>query len=162
MNPSPAEPHSCHNTADIIEFGVIIHATIIGISVGAWKESRGALIIFTVAMAFHQLFEGIGLGTVVANPSLNLSRAKQIIMILVFSLSFPISICIGIYLCYSSTDPADYALISGASPRPSSRASALSVLLTQRFLICRRLPVHRVRSSHLHRARLLRGRFGRS
>jgi hypothetical protein len=129
MNPSesPDVSHRCHNTADIIEFGVVIHTIIIGVSVGTWRESRGALIIFTVAMAFHQLFEGIGLGTVAANPSLNLPRTKQIVMISIFTLSFPISICIGIYLYYSSTDPADYALISGARLRVLalfSRASA--------------------------------------
>lgn len=45
----------------VLELGIVIHSIIIGISLGASKD---ALTIKTllIALSFHQLFEGMGLG----------------------------------------------------------------------------------------------------
>jgi len=99
-------------TAHVVEVGVIVHTVILGISVGTWMEGRASLIIFTVAMAFHQFFEGIGLGAIVSAAS-GISLTKRAAMVAAFTLSFPLSICAGIAISYHTSDPTTDELIAG-------------------------------------------------
>ncbi len=99
-------------TAHVVEVGVIVHTVILGISVGTWTKDRASLIIFTVAMAFHQFFEGIGLGAIVSAAS-GITRTKRAAMVAAFALSFPLSICVGIAISLNTADPTTDELIAG-------------------------------------------------
>jgi zinc transporter ZupT len=103
-------------SAHTVEIGVIVHTVIIGISVGTWNESRASLIVFTIAMAFHQFFEGIGLGTMISAASHSISTPRTALMVTAFTLSFPASICAGIGISYSSNRETNQ-LVSGKIPR---------------------------------------------
>ncbi len=117
-------------TAHVVEVGVIVHTVLLGISIGTWTEDRASLIIFTIAMAFHQFFEGIGLGAIVSVAS-NIPLTKRVIMVVVFSLSFPLSICAGIAISLQTSDPTTDELVAGLEnaaapvarrPTPARRA----------------------------------------
>ena len=99
-------------TAHVVEVGVIVHTVILGISIGTWKEDRASLVIFTIAMAFHQFFEGIGLGAIVSAAS-SISRTKRAAMVAAFTLSFPLSICAGIAISFQASDLTTDELIAG-------------------------------------------------
>jgi zinc transporter ZupT len=99
-------------TAHVVEVGVIVHTVILGISVGTWTEGRASLIIFTIAMAFHQFFEGIGLGAIVSVAS-GITWTKRAAMMIAFTLSFPLSICAGIAISLNTADPTTDELIAG-------------------------------------------------
>jgi hypothetical protein len=99
-------------SAHTVEVGVIVHTVIIGISVGTWSESRASLIVFTIAMAFHQFFEGVGLGTMISAASHSISTLRTALMVAAFALSFPASICAGIGISYSSNQETNQ-LVSG-------------------------------------------------
>jgi len=79
-------------SAYILEFGLAAHSVIIGITVGVASNAELAALI--PALCFHQLFEGIALGSLLAN--VNFSSAKEVVLALIFSLSSPIGIAIGI------------------------------------------------------------------
>jgi hypothetical protein len=49
----------------VLEFGIVAHSVIIGISMGT-SESPCKLTPLLVAIAFHQFFEGVGLGGCIA------------------------------------------------------------------------------------------------
>mmetsp|Transcript_56007 Transcript_56007/g.117161 ORF Transcript_56007/g.117161 Transcript_56007/m.117161 type:complete len:338 (-) Transcript_56007:51-1064(-) len=99
-------------SAHTVEVGVIVHTVIIGISVGTWSESRASLIVFTIAMAFHQFFEGVGLGTMLSAASHRISTLRTVLMVAAFTLSFPASICAGIGISYTSNQETNQ-LVSG-------------------------------------------------
>ncbi len=117
-NPGEATSKPLRESKDLIsahtvEVGVIVHTVIIGISVGTWNESRASLIVFTIAMAFHQFFEGIGLGTMLSAASHRISTLRTALMVVAFTLSFPASICAGIGIAYTSNQETN-ELVSGA------------------------------------------------
>jgi len=79
-------------SAYILEFGLAIHSVIIGITVGVAADAELAALI--PALCFHQLFEGIALGSLLAE--VDFSSAKEFILALIFSLSSPVGIAIGV------------------------------------------------------------------
>lgn len=96
--------------AYLLEFGVTSHSVIIGIENGiASGEELRALLI---ALSFHQFFEGVALGARLADA--NLSHWNEFFLALLFSVSAPIGIAIGIIIT-SSVNPegADYLLWQG-------------------------------------------------
>lgn len=46
----------------VLKFGVILHSVIIGLDLGA-QDSQSAFTTIFTAIVFHQMFEGLGLGT---------------------------------------------------------------------------------------------------
>ena len=112
-------------TAHVVEVGVIVHTVILGISIGTWKEDRASLVIFTIAMAFHQFFEGIGLGAIVSAAS-SISRTKRAAMVAAFTLSFPLSICAGIAISFQASDLTTDELIAGRESNAVPVACQLS------------------------------------
>jgi zinc transporter 1/2/3 len=45
----------------VLELGIVVHSVIIGISLGA-SEGPSTIKPLVVALSFHQMFEGMGLG----------------------------------------------------------------------------------------------------
>jgi solute carrier family 39 (zinc transporter), member 1/2/3 len=49
----------------VLELGIIVHSVIIGMSVGA-SETPSTIRPLIAALTFHQFFEGLGLGSCIA------------------------------------------------------------------------------------------------
>lgn len=77
----------------ILEFGILMHSVIIGITLGTVDSSF--FITLLIALVFHQFFEGIALGTRI-NELQCKSWTKPIIMGLLFVCITPIGVAIGI------------------------------------------------------------------
>jgi solute carrier family 39 (zinc transporter), member 1/2/3 len=91
-------------TAHSVELGIVVHTIILGITAGMWTEKRIALIGFMIAMIFHQFFEGVCLSSCMLAASDSISTCRKMWLATIFSLSFPLSICLGIGLTYAAVD----------------------------------------------------------
>lgn len=94
----------------ILEFGVIFHSIFIGLSLAV---SGKEFITLFVVIIFHQMFEGLGLGTRVAE--VNWPKAKRWtpwLLCLGYTISTPISIAIGIGVRSSFSPGSRKTLIS--------------------------------------------------
>ena len=78
--------------AYILEFGLTSHSVIIGITVGVASHSDLQTLI--PALCFHQFFEGFALGARLAE--VGFSIWNELSLMLIYSLSCPIGIAIGI------------------------------------------------------------------
>jgi solute carrier family 39 (zinc transporter), member 1/2/3 len=80
----------------ILEFGVVFHSIFIGLTLAV---SGGEFVVLYIVLVFHQTFEGLGLGSRLAIASW--PRGKEwmpYIFSLVYSLSTPIAIAVGLEL----------------------------------------------------------------
>ncbi|WZZ37206.1 probable zinc transporter 12 [Brassica rapa] len=77
----------------ILELGIVVHSVIIGISLGA-SPSVSTIKPLLVAITFHQLFEGFGLGGCISEAKFGVKKIW--IMVLFFALTAPAGIGIGI------------------------------------------------------------------
>ena len=76
----------------VLEFGILFHSVIIGLTLGVADDATFNTLI--VAICFHQLFEGMALGAFVS--STDLSLRSKIVLGLMYPLTTPIGIAIGI------------------------------------------------------------------
>ncbi|KAH3761897.1 Zinc transporter 4 [Pelomyxa schiedti] len=79
--------------AHILELGVALHSVIIGLALGTSTEVADVRALL-IALSFHQFFEGIALGVCILEAKLSLLRT--VIMVLIFSITTPIGIAVGI------------------------------------------------------------------
>uniref|UniRef100_A0A383WMG0 Zinc/iron permease n=1 Tax=Tetradesmus obliquus TaxID=3088 RepID=A0A383WMG0_TETOB len=98
----PASNVRQYVTAYSMELGCIFHSVIIGVGLGVLTESRSLIVTLMVALAVHQGLEALALGSVLALTSF--SFIKKLAMLLMYSITTPIGIAIGIALS-SSYDP---------------------------------------------------------
>lgn len=86
--------------AYMMEISVAIHSIIIGIALGSLggEAQLPALEALIVAICFHQFFEGLGLGTVIEGARLHLGMTKITIFALIFALTVPVGVMIGIVI----------------------------------------------------------------
>ncbi|CAI0447201.1 unnamed protein product, partial [Linum tenue] len=78
--------------SQILETGVVVHSTIIGISMGT-SNSVKTIKPLIVALSFHQFFEGVGLGGSILQAEIKLR--SRVVMALFFSITAPLGIGIG-------------------------------------------------------------------
>ena len=78
--------------AYMVEFGVAVHSVFIGLSVGV--TDKDTLVALLVALVFHQMFEGVALGSRLSDTTLGLWN--EVFLGSIFALSAPIGIAIGI------------------------------------------------------------------
>eukprot|EP01110_Echinostelium_bisporum_P011324 TRINITY_DN5116_c0_g1_i2.p1 TRINITY_DN5116_c0_g1~~TRINITY_DN5116_c0_g1_i2.p1 ORF type:complete len:254 (+),score=100.85 TRINITY_DN5116_c0_g1_i2:824-1585(+) len=99
-------------SAYLLEFGVTVHSIFIGLTVGvADNDTIKALL---VAIVFHQLFEGLALGSRVAEANLPGGKFAEIMHISVFSVSAPLGIAIGVGVISTlNTNGSDFLMVSG-------------------------------------------------
>ncbi|CAI0556937.1 unnamed protein product [Linum tenue] len=76
----------------ILEMGVVVHSTIIGMSLGTCKSVKTVKPLMA-ALTFHQLFEGVGLGGSISQAKLKMK--SRVLMAVFFSITAPIGIGIG-------------------------------------------------------------------
>jgi zinc transporter 1/2/3 len=78
-----------------MEFALTVHSIFIGMTIGIVRAEE--LISLLVALCFHQFFEGVALGARLADlPDSSLTVRQMVILVMIFSLSAPIGIIIGI------------------------------------------------------------------
>ncbi|EGW33409.1 uncharacterized protein SPAPADRAFT_60768 [Spathaspora passalidarum NRRL Y-27907] len=77
----------------VLEFGVIFHSVFVGLSLAVAGEEFKSLYIVLV---FHQMFEGLGLGTRIATANWNRHRMTPWLLCVAYTLCTPIAIAIGL------------------------------------------------------------------
>ncbi|XP_020186519.1 zinc transporter 8 isoform X1 [Aegilops tauschii subsp. strangulata] len=78
--------------SQVLELGIVVHSVIIGISLGA-SQDPDTIKPLVVALSFHQMFEGMGLGGCIVQAKF---KARSIVtMILFFCLTTPVGIAVG-------------------------------------------------------------------
>ncbi|KAL6595113.1 hypothetical protein ACP70R_048216 [Stipagrostis hirtigluma subsp. patula] len=94
--------------SQVLELGIVVHSVIIGISLGA-SEDPSTIKPLVVALSFHQMFEGMGLGGCIVQAKF---KARSIVtMVLFFCLTTPVGILIGIGISSGYNENSPTALI---------------------------------------------------
>ncbi|XP_062189710.1 zinc transporter 8-like [Phragmites australis] len=94
--------------AQVLELGIVVHSVIIGISLGA-SEDPSTIKPLVVALSFHQMFEGMGLGGCIVQAKFNVRSV--VTMVLFFCLTTPVGILVGIGISSSYNESSPTALI---------------------------------------------------
>jgi zinc transporter 1/2/3 len=81
-------------TLYILEFGMAFHSVIIGLALGT-SSNYNVLISLSIAINFHQLFEGVALGSAISQCIDGLTWIKIFIIVLCYSLTTPLGIGVG-------------------------------------------------------------------
>ena len=92
----------------LLELGIASHSIIVGIALGVATDEFLTLLI---ALCFHQCFEGMALGAVVSDSKFKGSRISRM-MVLIYSLTTPLGIVIGIIIQQQYNDNSVAALMS--------------------------------------------------
>ncbi|KAL3523143.1 hypothetical protein ACH5RR_015977 [Cinchona calisaya] len=79
--------------SQVLELGILVHSVIIGMSVGASEDPK-TIKPLIVALAFHQFFEGMGLGGCISQAKFKATAIT--LMASFFALTTPVGIAIGI------------------------------------------------------------------
>ncbi|TVU02030.1 hypothetical protein EJB05_52494, partial [Eragrostis curvula] len=113
--------------SQVLELGIVVHSVIIGISLGA-SEDPSTIKPLVVALSFHQMFEGMGLGGCIVQGKVLFIRKRTPIrpdsltqakfnarsiatMVLFFCLTTPVGILVGIGISSSYNETSPTALI---------------------------------------------------
>ena len=89
----------------IMELAIALHSIIIGVAFGSMGSAAESEVIgLLVALAFHQMFEGIALGTALQAVRAQLGSRKVLALALTFALTTPAGIIIGL-LASNGEDP---------------------------------------------------------
>ena len=96
--------------AYMFEFACSVHSVIIGIALGVTVSGRKDAITLVIVLVFHQLFEGIGLGSTVIKAGFTFLKSST--MIVLYSLSTPIGIAAGIGIASTYDDSSLNAVVS--------------------------------------------------
>lgn len=94
--------------SQVLELGILVHSVIIGISLGA-SENSSTIKPLVIALAFHQLFEGMGLGGCIVQAEFKVK--SMAVMIIFFSLTTPVGIGVGIGISSVYDENSPTALI---------------------------------------------------
>ncbi|CAH9097678.1 unnamed protein product [Cuscuta europaea] len=92
----------------VLEIGIIVHSVIIGISLGA-SVTVDTIKPLVVALTFHQLFEGMGLGGCIAEAQY--APRPTLLMAIFFCLTTPIGIAIGFGISRIYNENSPMALV---------------------------------------------------
>ncbi|KAF9186389.1 high-affinity Zn(2+) transporter zrt1 [Haplosporangium sp. Z 767] len=76
----------------MLEMGIALHSVFIGIALGVLSGSE--FLAMTIAICFHQFFEGIALGSRIADLTFR-KRWMPVILVLIFALVTPLGVAIG-------------------------------------------------------------------
>jgi len=92
-----------------LELGTALHSVSIGLALGvAYQE----FVPLFIAITFHQMFEGMAIGTRLADPDVKLKRNLAIILVLLYSFTTPLGIAIGIGFHHTYNPQSTSALVS--------------------------------------------------
>ncbi|KAK1412269.1 hypothetical protein QVD17_33380 [Tagetes erecta] len=94
--------------AMVLEVGIVVHSIIIGLSLGASKTPK-TIKPLIVALSFHQMFEGLGLGGNIFQA--RIKSLTTIVMGACFALTTPSGIVVGILVSNTYDENSSKALI---------------------------------------------------
>ena len=96
-------------TARLLEVSIVVHSFIIGLNLGTTlpeddSSSLRATVALVIVLCFHQFFEGIALGSYIAELRNGASVTTKVVMSAIFALTVPVGtwIGIGVTSAYSS------------------------------------------------------------
>lgn len=97
----------------VLEFGVIFHSVIIGLTLATteWNSDDGdKFVVLFPVIVFHQLFEGIGLGSRLSLLPESLGTLLPVLLGLAYSVVTPIGMAIGLGVrsTYTADTPTGY------------------------------------------------------
>ncbi|KAI8900966.1 ZIP zinc transporter-domain-containing protein [Globomyces pollinis-pini] len=107
---SPELTHIQHSSiigTYVLEFGILSHSLIIGLALGVCPDDEYTTLL--IAVAFHQLFEGLALGSLIATTVLSLTT--KIYLGLLYPLTTPLGVVIGILVRESFNQNAAAAIV---------------------------------------------------
>ncbi|EKX44101.1 hypothetical protein GUITHDRAFT_109885 [Guillardia theta CCMP2712] len=95
----------------MLELGIVVHSVIIGMDLGVKTDRPSAIVGLVIALCFHQFFEGLGLGSCIANvmhdKDSQVNWCKVVMMVAVFSLTFPLGGALGMISIAAESFHAD-------------------------------------------------------
>ncbi|GLJ17946.1 hypothetical protein SUGI_0315040 [Cryptomeria japonica] len=94
--------------SQVLEVGIVAHSVIIGIALGA-SEVPCTIRPLVAALTFHQFFEGMGLGSCIAQGGFKMKAAS--FMALAFSFTTPVGIVVGIGISSTYNENSQTALV---------------------------------------------------
>ncbi|GAB2293216.1 ) transport protein [Dionaea muscipula] len=94
--------------AQVLELGIVVHSVVIGLSMGA-SDNYCTIQPLVIAICFHQLFEGMGLGGCITQAEYEFKM--KAIMVFFFSVTTPGGIVLGILLQHIYDENSPTALI---------------------------------------------------
>ncbi|XP_077214108.1 ZIP metal ion transporter family [Tasmannia lanceolata] len=83
--------------SQVLEIGIIFHSVIIGVTLGM-SQNKCTIRPLVVALAFHQIFEGMGLGGCIAQAGFNFATTAY--MCVMFAVTTPLGILLGMLVFY--------------------------------------------------------------
>ncbi|KAL1895317.1 hypothetical protein Cpir12675_003274 [Ceratocystis pirilliformis] len=108
--------HACGmKRCRLLEAGIIFHSVFIGITLGV--SNGPGFIPFLIAIMFHQAFEGVALGSRIINCGWDFHKAEACWMIIIYGLTTPIGIAIGIaiHALYEPESPTGLIVVGIAN-----------------------------------------------
>ncbi|GMY10558.1 zinc transporter 6, chloroplastic [Fagus crenata] len=81
--------------SQVLEIGIIFHSVIIGVTMGM-SQNQCTIRPLVLALAFHQIFEGMGLGGCIAQAGFSFGTTAY--MCFMFSVTTPVGIVLGMIL----------------------------------------------------------------
>lgn len=100
--------------AVMMEFGVTIHSVFVGLAVGVVSDDK--LTELVIALCFHQFFEGIALGSRLAEASFH-QKHLEMLLSLAFSIASPVGMSVGVALISSgrlNPNGSTFLLVQGS------------------------------------------------
>ncbi|KAI8901454.1 ZIP zinc transporter-domain-containing protein, partial [Globomyces pollinis-pini] len=92
----------------VLEFGIVTHSVVIGLALGVCPDDGFTTLL--MAIAFHQFFEGMALGSLIATTPLSLTT--KIYLGLLYPLTTPAGIVIGILVRESFNANSGTAIVT--------------------------------------------------
>ncbi|XP_074332158.1 zinc transporter 6, chloroplastic [Apium graveolens] len=83
--------------SQVLEIGIIFHSVIIGVTMGM-SQNKCTIRPLVAALAFHQIFEGMGLGGCIAQAGFSFGTTAY--MCLMFSVTTPMGILLGMLVFF--------------------------------------------------------------
>ncbi|KAG6368278.1 hypothetical protein INS49_002482 [Diaporthe citri] len=100
--PSPEEQRRLMLQCLLLEAGILFHSVFIGMAISV--ATGPPFVVFLVAIAFHQTFEGLALGSRIAGLHLPKSSPRPWLMVLAYGTTTPIGQAIGL-IVHNFYDP---------------------------------------------------------
>lgn len=104
-----SDHHHLQITAYILEFGIALHSVIIGLTIGVTDAQSFTSLL--IATSFHQMFDGIALATTALEAGFK-SKTQPILMALMYTLTTPTGVVIGILISKSFSGQSSSSLLA--------------------------------------------------
>lgn len=108
----PADPQLLRKMnlhISLLEGGILFHSIFVGITISITSEG---FVVLLIAIVFHQMFEGVGLGSRIAGVPYPSKSIRPWILVLAFGMTCPIGQAIGLATRGSYDPESAYGLIT--------------------------------------------------